>query len=177
MARFSSKVFDSGFVARIILTEPPEHPRIWTDADITEPVRRAYFDLIENLYALEIIDDDPRTLGMETEARSLYKQFYNENAALMQLLPDGPLRSAFSKIEALPLRLALSLHLADCMARDPGALPAHVSADAMQRAILVAHWIRHETSRVYLKHGWHELRMTDDETHLSTLMQDQRRKL
>jgi len=39
----------------------------------------------------------------------------------------------------------------------------------MQRAIIIARWIRYETTRVYLLHGWHEMQITADERLLQKL--------
>ncbi|MEO1075350.1 MAG: YfjI family protein, partial [Bacteroidota bacterium] len=139
--------FASGFAPRLLLCEPPTRRRRWSEAVATPDVLAAYERLVRDLYALPF-GGEPRTVGLSPEAREVFVAFYDENALFAEHLPDGPLRSVLSKVEAKAARMALVFHLADVVAEgreDPGP----VSASAMVRAVTLAAWLRHEQARLY----------------------------
>lgn len=101
---------------------------------------------------------------MTSEAADLFRAFYDENGALYDALPDGPLKALVSKMQGTAARLALVFHL--CLSSDPD---APVSVDATHRAVHVARWLRYEQARIYLAHGFEDLASDRDERLASTL--------
>jgi hypothetical protein len=153
MARqLSDKHIASGFLARMLVLYPPERRRQWTDADITRVVDQGYADVVRALYARQ--HSTPAILGLHGGALQVFTRFYNLHADLTQALPDGSLRSAYSKLEAITARLALVLTLAE----NPTMMDGAVSQNAMERAVGLVRWFRYETRRVYAmleQHGLH----------------------
>lgn len=150
--------FASGFAARLLLTEPPTRPRRWNSAAASVEVDGAYHDLVRRLYR------EPNGSGVlpfGPEAVGLFAAFYDENGATLGRLPDGPLRASLSKIEGYAVRLALVFHLCDAVTRR--AAPGEVSAEAVERAVVVARWLRYEQARVYRLHGFDRLALDADE--------------
>lgn len=161
-SRLGTLHLESGFAARLLLAEPPVRKRGWSDADVAPEVDGAYQALIRHLYALPI---NSGTLELSSEAKEAFRAYVNENGEKQHMLPDGPLKSALSKHEALALRFALSLHLADHVARLGKvdiAAPSPVSTDAMRRGIHLARWFRYETARLYQKYGFEQLAINRD---------------
>lgn len=150
--------FDSGFAARLLLTEPPARRRRWSEATVTSDVAGAYHSLVRGLYRE---DEGADVLPFSAEARALFVAFYNENGAVMDRLPDGPLRASLSKVEGYCVRLALVFHLCACAVRRE--IPGEVSAEAVERAVVVARWLRYEQARVYRLHGFDRLALDADE--------------
>lgn len=149
--------FASGFAARLLLAEPPTRPRRWTEARATPDVDAGYHETVRRLYAL---DEGSGVLPFTPEATEVFRAFYDANGAVLDGLPDGPLRASVSKIEGYTVRLALSFHLCDCVSR--GVTPGPVSADAVERAVVVASWLRYEQARVYRLHGFDRLALDTD---------------
>ena len=139
--------FDSGFAARFLFVAPPPNVPRFTDADVEIGVRQRYDDLVGDLY------DRPHggePIPLSEEARRLFKGFYDASHLANANVSSERLRSAFVKHVGFCARFALILHLADT----PGQQPKPITADAMQRAIKLALWFRHETARIYHKFGF-----------------------
>ncbi|HEX9950439.1 MAG TPA: DUF3987 domain-containing protein [Rubricoccaceae bacterium] len=149
--------FTSGFAARLLFAEPPTRPRRWKEGTATVEVDAAYHATIHRLYDLE---EGSGVLPFSPEAVAIFRAFYDANGATLDHLPDGPLRASISKIEGYTVRLALSFHLCDCVAR--GVTPGPVTADAVERAVVVASWLRYEQARVYRLHGFDRLALDAD---------------
>ena len=145
--RVSPELLASGFVARLTIAMPPEVPRRFTDADVSEEVEAAYARLVRRLYQVGDVE-----LTLSIEARRLFGAFVEELDEERRRLPDGPLRSASAKIEAKAARLALIFQLAEDV--QTGRQPSEVSAEVMRRAIELARWLWHEQRRVYGRMRW-----------------------
>lgn len=141
--KLSEKHVASGFLARLLLAFPPERTRRWSESDVGGAVSGGYTELVSSLYARSTAE--PSILVLDSTARSTWIDFYNEHASHIQMEPDGALRSAFSKLEAVAARLALVFTLCE----SPSQTGGHISAEAMQRATDLVRWFRHETTRVY----------------------------
>lgn len=150
--------FVSGFLPRQLLVHPPERPRQWTDAEVSDEVRESYHGLVRSLYRLPF-DGKPGTISLSRGAKRIYTDFYNENASIMEDLTDGVLRSVLSKVEAIAARLSLILHLSD----HPSAEPEEITEDAMTRAVGLATWFRQESARIYDVFGFEEKSLSRDE--------------
>ncbi len=149
--------FHSGFEARMMILSPPGKERRFTTHDVTKEVDAAYTRLIRRLYRMRSAEDETPSLSLSDGAEKVFADFYNRNAKIQEQLPDGPLRSKLSKIEAVAARTALILQLAD----DPKA--KEVSKNAMVRGTLLAEWFRHESARLHNAYNFRENTLTRDE--------------
>ncbi|MCC6661895.1 MAG: DUF3987 domain-containing protein [Phycisphaerales bacterium] len=144
--------FDSGLVARLLLSMPPTPTRRWQPGGIPPLVERKYSAMVEKLYDLELDEDPhgnpiPRALGLEEQASQLWANFYNSLNADMAG-QDERARAMMAKIECAAARLALVVHLGRVAACE-GAITGVVDADSMARGIELANWFRREAERVY----------------------------
>ena len=155
--------FGTGFAMRFLMAEPPVEPGGWSEADVSPEVEEAFITLICWLYAFPQ-RDEPVQLSPEAKARFI--AFVNENEVLMHRMPDGPLRSLLSKIEARCARFALLFHVAERGGT------GEVSGEIMERAVTLAHWFRYETVRIYRRMGADEIAMSDDEKLAASLPAD-----
>lgn len=165
--KISAKHFESGFAVRLLIAHPPEMLRQWTSADVMPEVRGDYFRLVKTLYEYPC-SEQPELIDLRGEALRLFAEFVNENAALMNRLPEGALRSILSKIEAIAARIALSLHLAE----SSGQIPGNITEDVMGRAIEIARWFRHEIARIHQREAFEERELSRDERNIRELPTD-----
>ena len=144
----------SGYLARLLLTLPPERPLPLTEADVPEATARAYDALVRALRAAPYADAEegtraePRTVPFAPDARAALKAFVDENARLYGDL-RGALRAAFVKLGSYAVRLALTLHAADAAAAGRLHAIPPISADAVRRAVALAAYFRREAIRAY----------------------------
>jgi len=89
----------------------------------------------------------PRIVVLSPEAKACYQEFFNRHAEEL-VNATGDLAAALSKLEEIPLRLALTLHLARWAAGEP-VNPDVVDLESMRRALTLTEWHKHETERVY----------------------------
>jgi hypothetical protein len=141
---------DAGLGARILLCAPPERKRVWTEAEVTEELAEEYAGLLEKLLALPLKDPAkrrPHVIGMSPGAKQLWIEFYNEWGEV-QLQSEGAQRSAFSKLEAYCLRLALVHHVVSCVSRGADHL-CQVTKESFAAAIGLVRWFAQESRRIY----------------------------
>ncbi|MFN7020400.1 MAG: DUF3987 domain-containing protein [Phycisphaerales bacterium] len=173
-AALTSTDFDSGLVARLLLSMPPIPTRRWQPGGISPMVERAYCAMLEKLYALDMPEDEhgtplPRALALDEQASHLWASFYNELNADMAC-QDERARAMMSKVEACCARLALVIHLGRVAGGEDA--PAKViDAESMRRGILLANWFRREAERVYAR-----LAEGDDDREARQLLDLVRRK-
>lgn len=146
--------FDSGLVARLLLSMPPIPTRRWQPGGIPPMVERKYNAMVESLYDLELDEDPhgtavPRALSLDEQASHLWADFYNSLNADMAG-QDERARAMMAKIECAAARLALVVHLGRVAACD-GAITGVVDADSMARGIELANWFRREAERTYAR--------------------------
>lgn len=153
--RMESIHFQSGFAARLLMCEPPEKPRRFNDAGVTDATKNAYRELVSGLYDLELPEEGADTLPMNSLARDAYADFFDDNQQILEKLESGPLRSMVAKIEAIAARLALVFQLAE----DPAS--SEVGRDPMLAGTQIAKWFRHEIARIYQLHGFDECGVSD----------------
>lgn len=166
--------FDSGLVARLLLSMPPIPTRRWQPGGIPPMVERKYSAMVEKLYALELDEDQhgtpmPRALSLDEQASQLWANFYNSLNADMAG-QDERARAMMAKIECAAARLALVVHLGRVAACE-GAITGVVDADSMKRGIQLANWFRCEAERTYLR-----LAEGDDDREARQLLDIVRRK-
>lgn len=166
--------FDSGLVARLLVSMPPIPTRRWQPGGIPPMVERKYSAMVEKLYALELDEDQhgtpvPRVLSLDEQANQLWANFYNSLNADMAGQNERA-RAMMAKIECAAARLALVVHLGRVAACE-GAITGVVDADSMERGIQLANWFRREAERTYLR-----LAEGDDDREARQLLDIVRRK-
>lgn len=166
--------FDSGLVARLLLSMPPIPTRRWQPGGISPMVERAYSAMVEKLYALDMPEDEhrtplPRALALNEQAGQLWAGYYN---GLNQDMAgqDERARAMLAKLEGAAARLALVVHLGRVAGGEDS--PASViDGESMRRGIALAKWFRREGERVYLR-----LAEGDDDREARQLLDLVRRK-
>ena len=158
--RLSALHFQSGFVARTLMCEPPERARRFNDNDVTRETKSEYYNLVDHLYTLVMPDRDQmmidKDLSLDGEAKEVYAEFFNECERINEKVSSGPLRTLVSKNQAIGARLALVLQLCEDPCSD------EVGRDAMIAGTALARWFRHEAARIYQRHGFHEQGVSRD---------------
>jgi hypothetical protein len=146
--------FDSGLVARLLLSMPPIPTRRWQPGGIPPMVERKYSAMVEKLYALELDEDQhgtpvPRALSLDEQASQLWANFYNSLNADMAG-QDERARAMMAKIECAAARLALVLHLGRVAGGEPAGADV-IDGESMRRGIELANWFRREAERTYAR--------------------------
>ena len=142
---------ESGMAARLLLTCPPRKPKKWTDGTIGDSIRNEYIALVRSVVDLpmDTAEDGrpkPRYIGMTKAAQRIYQDFYNRHN-IEQAELSGDLAAAWSKLEEIPLRLALIIH---CVKMATGETTTdRVDVDTIEAAIALTRWHCYETRRVY----------------------------
>lgn len=153
---------ESGLAARLLLVQPPELPKCWSERSPSVEAVRDYEDVIRRLLALEHVEGErgpePVPLPLSDQAKTLWAAFYDRHARRIAQADADHEAAALAKIEAYAARFGLIFALV----ADPGA--TGVSAEAMRAGIALADWFAGETSRVY-----GALAETDEERELRRL--------
>jgi len=149
---FTLALRESGLLARFLLAWPPRQTKRWTESSIPEEAKDAVQRVLDRLLGLEFDhgpdgEPRPRIVRLTAKAKTVYEEFYNAHA---KDLADatGDWAAALAKLEEVPLRLGLILHLvrwAAGEAVDPGIVD-HVT---MEMAIALTEWHKNETARIY----------------------------
>lgn len=166
--------FDSGLVARLLLSMPPTPTRRWRPGGLSPMVEGAFNTLMAKLYDLDMPEDEhgtpmPRSLPLDEEAGQHWAEYYNE---LNQHMAgeDERTRAMLSKLEGGAARLALVVHLGR-IASGEDVRPDSIDGESMRRGIALAKWFRREGERVYLR-----LAEGDDDREARQLLDLVRRK-
>ena len=145
--------FESGLVARILVTMPPARLRQWSDIEVSQQDEADIDGIVDRLYELAPEYDrdgalSPKFLGMSGPAKAAYKQFFNEHCRELHDL-RGDLKAAWSKREGYVGRCALVLHLTRWAAGEPGVNPDQLDETSLNNAIKLIRWFTNEDRRVY----------------------------
>ncbi|MBC7077167.1 MAG: DUF3987 domain-containing protein, partial [Synergistales bacterium] len=149
---FTVALRDSGLLARFLLTWPPQRIKVWNEHTVPETMRAAVGSVFDRLLDLDFDygpdgEPCPKIVTLGPQAKATYAHFYNRhNQELIDLTDD--LAAAFSKLEEIPLRLALILHLVRWAAGE-SVNPTVIDVESMNRAIALTEWHKHETARIY----------------------------
>jgi len=130
---------DSGLLARLLICCPPAKDRRWSEESVSKEVRKAYEVRIDELLAA----GGQRIIQMSQQAKGLWAEYFNAHNKEQEQIADQDLRSAYSKLEEMPCRLASIFH----------SLEGHgdeVSEQTMSNAIDLTEWLKNETRRVYM---------------------------
>lgn len=146
--------FDSGLVARLLLSMPPTPTRRWRPGGLSPMVAGAFNTLMAKLYDLDMPEDErgtpmPRSLPLDEEAGQHWAEYYNELNQHMAGEHERT-RAMLSKLEGGAARLALVVHLGR-IAGGEDVRPDSIDCESMRRGITLAKWFRGEGERVYLR--------------------------
>lgn len=156
---FGTAEREAGLLARVLVAYPPDRPALWTDEALSEDVAAAWRKLLEALLALppgtdEQGDARPRFIPIGREAKPLWVQWHDRHAREQVDIGNDDLAAHYAKLKGACVRIALLFACVDVAAG--GDAVAHISADAMRRAIAVTEWFKSEGRRVYAVLGENE---------------------
>lgn len=146
--------YDSGLVARLVLSMPPTPTRRWQPGGLSPMVERAFGAIVERLYRLDMGEDEhgtpmPRSLPLDAEAGQHWADYYNELNEHMAG-QDERSRAMLSKLEGGAARLALVVHLGRVAGGEVASADV-IDGESMRRGITLAAWFRREAERVYVR--------------------------
>lgn len=147
----SDRQKQSGFLARFLLAYPERKVKEFPGSDISESQLNGMKDLFACLGCLEPASTEggatvPVSVPMSEAALNEYKAFFNDNALETSCLQDE-YSAAWSKLEEIPIRLALIFH---CVENTTAFQESRkISAATMKAAIKVTEWFKKEVMRVY----------------------------
>ncbi|MCO6436020.1 MAG: DUF3987 domain-containing protein [Phycisphaerae bacterium] len=149
---FGAKERESGLLARLLLTYPPERAPVWTEAELAEGVESRWGSLLGMLLGLlPGIDDDgnprPRYLPLGDSAKALWIPWHNAHAQETVEISNDDLGAHLAKLRGVCARLALIF--ACVRAADHNAPVNSIGPEDMQRAITFTDWLKCEAGRVY----------------------------
>lgn len=141
--------FDTGFAPRLMLCMPPAPQKQWTEAGITEESRAAVDQMLMYLHGLaDEATEGPLDCAVKGTAKRLWVDFYNEQNAHINSLPEGTIqRSVAAKCVTWAARLALVVHLARKASAEADGY--EIDKASMQSGIRIAQWFYRETHRVH----------------------------
>ncbi len=148
----------NGMAPRLLLAMPPRRPKVWTDAEVDEPVAVAIDRLFGDLLALAVDPTAahpgaPVEVGMTEDGLAAWIRFSNEHAD-EQTSRTGLLASTWSKIEGYAARLALVVHCIRSASASSRSVAAElVDADSVEAGVALARWFAHEAERVHAVFG------------------------
>jgi hypothetical protein len=144
---------DDGFIDRLLFSYPDIGDDHWTEYGVDQAAQAAVERLFADLYDLqgaEMPSGDvvPRVALLSAEARELWRQWYEENAAehRSETLPSS-LKGTWAKMPSQLARLALILHLGHAV--DAGERPvALISEERLAGAIVLVDYFKDHTRAV-----------------------------
>ena len=141
----------SGMTQRLLICEPTLRPKVWSERDISEPTKKAMFEVVKNLVDLSPNispdgDRDPYHIVMDHEAKATWKRFFNDHND-ETYKSTGAIRAHWGKLEAYAARLALILHLVEFADREDA--PAKINAQTLTAGIRLCRWFGSEAQRIY----------------------------
>lgn len=149
---FGAAEREAGLLARVLLVHPPERPAKWTERGLPDEVAAAWRRTLEALLAIEAAVDErggpkPRYLPIGADAKPAWVAWHNAHASEVAEADSDDLCAALSKLKGGCVRLALVLALVE--AAETGRNVGRVDSEALERAIAVTDWLKHEARRVY----------------------------
>jgi 5S rRNA maturation endonuclease (ribonuclease M5) len=142
---------ESGFMARFLKVYPPRTMKAFPGEGISDDLKEALMTLIESLDQLQPMEMEdgifqPLPIDMTREALQAYKEFHQcHNSESVSM--SGDLAAESSKLEEIPVRIALTFHCIECVTS--GRMDEKVSAETMNNAIQLTEWFKNESLRVY----------------------------
>ncbi|NMC21159.1 MAG: DUF3987 domain-containing protein, partial [Thermogutta sp.] len=144
--------FENGLASRLLMAFPRRRRKRWTESGVPQGAADDVGRVFDELFALQhdIAPDGepvPHVMRLSAEAKERYIAFYQSHAEELADA-EGDWAGALAKLEELPLRLSLIIHLVRWASGEP-LDPDVVDAESMGSAIGLTAWHKHETRRVY----------------------------
>ena len=148
---FSSKHRDSGLAARFLFAFPPRITKQWNEFDLSKQTDDMMESIFNYCFTLQpTVDNEgtrtPYLFGLDTQARAIWIDFFNRHNQEM-VETEGAVAAAFSKLEEIPLRLAIVFHCVQLSSRTTTS--NLVDADTITKAIALTDWFKNESKRIY----------------------------
>lgn len=147
--------FDSGLAARFLFVMPEYNPVSWSEYEVSEYAEREYLKIIETLFALrksgDVPANQPITFSLSSVAKQIFVSFVKANAVEQIDIDAEAGRATFAKFPTYAARLALVLHVIQCIESMDDEQPVFsqdVSSEAMASAIRIVEWFKGESLRV-----------------------------
>lgn len=140
---FSNSDALSGFLPRFLLVYgSPDSPPFWTDETFDGELQDRIDNFIGDLLKMKM-GEKPSIICMSSQAKSIFRQWFNEQAAEPWRDFDSQQYEAISaKLRGQCARLALILHVIDCYVSGCDIAKESIHADTMQRAVILANWFK-----------------------------------
>lgn len=135
---------ENGMASRFLLCMPPERVARWSaDEDISLRIRAGWAKTLKQLRELELgPDGSPVLLPLTPDAEKVWAIFHND-CEERKRHSTGAYRYSVAKLQGYCARIALTLQLLE----DHKA--TSINTLAMERAVALMDWFRHEARRVY----------------------------
>lgn len=142
---------ENGLLARLLMTNPPRHPKAWNEADVDHAIAAAMVDIFEKLRSLQPAidaqgDPEPATLKLSPQAKKAWVKFYNDHNH-QQASMAGELSAAWSKLEGYTARFALVVQLMRWATSE--ADEHEIDETSINAGVTLTRWFSYETQRVY----------------------------
>ncbi len=149
---FGTAERESGLLARVLMTCPPERPALWTKEGLPDHVAVGWCDLCGRLLELTASTDEhgnvrPRFVPIGSDAEPAWAEWHDRHVRETAELADDHLAAHFGKLKGACVRLALVFTCADVAAGGGGV--SAIGLDTMRRAIAVTEWFKGEARRLY----------------------------
>jgi|GEM_PF-3227980 len=140
----------TGFGARFLMTYPPSIPIYWNHNEIADDVLSPYEELLDKLVACResFTPDAPGIVRLTPGAGRLIFDFQNRQADKTLNILDGNVRYVFNKAGMHAARLALVLHVVECLEKGFDSR-TKISPETMQHAITLTKWFLNEARLIY----------------------------
>lgn len=134
-----------GFIQRFIFAFPDECTKPeYQDETLGDDYVNHYHRYIIILLNLQ---GERQPIKLSQEAKETYKDFFNQNTALINAESNDYVRSVYQKLEIIVLRLALVLHCSNHV--DDGLFEAPIQRKTMNDAIEMTEYFRITAGKVY----------------------------
>lgn len=143
---------ESGLLARILLVQPPPHPVVWTDKEMSFATATDWADLLRSVIDIQPDTDDqgkprPRLIPLSNDARRRYIAWHDVHGRDVADIDADDLKSHFAKLKGICIRVALLFACVDAVTNNH--LLVDIGLKPITQAIEVIDWFKGEARRVY----------------------------
>jgi hypothetical protein len=163
---FDDEALAAGLAARFLMAAPPLRRKHWNEAEVHEDLTKRYQDLLRDLLALDLADQQerrPHVVELDAAAKDFWVRWYNRWAE-QQYESRAEQHALLAKLEGGAARLALLHHVVGYAAaglrpevifdgeggfcqRPRDTIP--IGERSMQAGITLAEWFANEAMRIY----------------------------
>jgi len=150
--------FDAGLIARFLITCPPPLPIMWTEREVSEQTEQGYKHIVQQLLGLRrmVSPEQPIVLTLSNDAKKIWEEFFNGNAAGQYTRDTEAERAALAKMSKYAARIALVLHVIENLESgmynastlEQRGISREVSAQTLRSAIRLIEWFKTESMRL-----------------------------